>query len=134
MEGFLCFAFVAGMVGLIVWQFIETRKAVSTTTCETACDPARTAQIVRDAFGGPRTVLWTSATGPGTINMRRRGIHGGITMSITVAPRAGGGSQVAMWASETTVYFVFLVNFAGVVNRRKRAIERLLAAGQGTPR
>lgn len=134
MEGFLCFAFVAGIVGFTAWQLIETRKAVATTTFETACDPVRAAQIVRDAFGGPRAVLWTTATGPGTINMRRRGVHGGITLSITVEPRPGGGSRVAMWASKTVVYFGFLANFAGVVNRRKKAIGRLLTEGQGTLR
>ncbi|WFE66511.1 hypothetical protein [Micromonospora sp. WMMD714] len=128
MEGFFCFAFVAGVVGVIVWQFIETQRAVATTTVASARPPAEAAQIVRGAFGGPRAVLWTTAAGPGTINMRRRGVRGGITMSITVEPRRGGGSEVAMWASETVVYLGFLVNFAGVVNRRKAAIGRLLTA------
>jgi hypothetical protein len=47
-------------------------------------------------------------------------------MSITVEPRADGGSRVEMWASETLVYLGVLVNFAGVVNRRKKAIGRVL--------
>lgn len=127
-EGFLCLALVAGLIGILVWQFIETRRAVATTTVETAYEPAEAAQIVRDAFTGPRAILWTTATGPGTINMRRRGIRGGITMSITIEPCPGGGSQVDMWASDTVVYLGVLVNFAGVVNRRKNAIGRLLTA------
>jgi len=126
MEGFLCFAFVAGLIGVLVWQFAESQKAVATTTVETAYDPAQASQIVREAFAGPRAVLWAAATGRGTINMRRRGIRGGITMSIDIAPRPGGGSLVEMWASETVVYFGVLVNFAGVVNRRKNAIGRQL--------
>ncbi|MFG1917503.1 hypothetical protein [Micromonospora sp. NPDC048898] len=129
METVLCLAVVAGLVGFAVWQLAQTRKAVATTTTETAYDPAEAAQIVRDAFGGVRAVLWTTASGPGTINMRRRGIHGGITMSVTITPRPAGGCRVAMWASETTVFFGFLVNFAGEVNRRKTVIGRLLEAG-----
>jgi hypothetical protein len=132
MENLFCFLVVAGPVGLVVWQLIETRAAIATTVHETVCDPARAAGIVREAFTGPRAVLWTTASGPGTINMRRRGIRGGITMSISVEPLPNGGSRVAMWASETVVYLGFLVNFAGVVNRRKRAIGRLLAAGEET--
>ena len=49
-------------------------------------------------------------------------------MSITIEPRPGGGSRVEMWASDTVVYLGVLVNFAGVVNRRKNAIGRLLTA------
>ncbi|WP_433350318.1 hypothetical protein [Micromonospora sp. CA-111912] len=115
------------MIGFLVWQLIETRNAVATTTVETAYDPAQAVQIVRGAFGGPRAVLWTMATGPGTINMRQRGIHGGITMSITITPRPGAGTRVEMWASETVVHFGFLIRFADSVNRRKKAIGRLLS-------
>lgn len=124
----MCFLLVIVPIGIVVWQLVETQKAVSTTTVETTHSPAEAAQIVRGAFAGPRAVLWTGASGPGTINMRRRGVRGGITMSITIEPRPGGGSQVDMWASDTAIYFGFLVNFAGVVNRRKNAIGRLLAA------
>lgn len=120
------FLLVAGLIGLLVWQFIETRKAVATTVVETAFEPADVGQIVREAFSGPRAVLWTAANGPGTINMRRRGVRGGITMSIDIQSRPGGGTRVDMWASQTVVYLGVLVNFAGVVNRRKTAIERLL--------
>ncbi|ROO61552.1 hypothetical protein EDC02_3492 [Micromonospora sp. Llam0] len=60
--------------------------------------------------------------------MRRRGVRGGITMSIDIEPLPGGGTRVDMWASGTVVYLGFLVNFAGVVNRRKRAIARRLTA------
>jgi hypothetical protein len=127
-SGFLCFLFVAGIIGVLVWQFIETRKAVATTTVETTYEPAQVGQIVREAFGGPRSVLWTVANGPGTINMRRRGVRSGITMSIDIEPRPGG-SRVDMWASQTVVYLGILVNFAGVVNRRKSAIARLLTRG-----
>ncbi|BCJ73766.1 hypothetical protein CS0771_33100 [Catellatospora sp. IY07-71] len=126
MEGFWCFVFVAGTIGALVWQFIETRGAVATTTVVTSYAPDDAARIVQGAFGGPRAVFWTTAGGPGTINMRRRGVRGGITMSIDIRPRPGGGSQVDMWASETAIYLGVLVNFAGVVNRRKRAIARLL--------
>ena len=126
MEGFLCFAFIAGLAGILVWQFIETQRATATTSVETSYDSAKVAQIVRDAFAGPRAVLWTSTSGPGTINMRRRGFRGGITMSISIDPRPGGGSRVEMWASDTVVYLGVLVNFAGVVNRRKKAIGNLL--------
>lgn len=92
---------------------------------------------MRGAFTGPRAILWTTVSGPGTINMRRRGVRGGITMSITIEPRPDGGSVVDMWASEAVVYLGLLVNFAGVVNRRKRAIARALTAPEftapGTP-
>lgn len=130
MEGFICFLFVAGLVGVLVWQFIETRGAVATTAIENAHSPAEAAQIVASAFSGARGVLWTTASGPGRINMRRRGIRGGITMSIDIAARQGGGSVVEMWASETVVYLGIFVNFAGVVTRRKRAIARMLDAAE----
>ena len=134
MSGFLCFVVVAGLVGILVWQFIENRNAVATTTVDTSYEPSTVAQIVHDAFAGPRAVLWTTASGPGSINMRRRGVRGGITMSITIAPGPGGGTRVEMWASDTVVYFGFLVNFAGVVNRRKSAIGRLLTGELTSPR
>jgi len=51
-------------------------------------------------------------------------------MSIDIEPRPGGGSRVDMWASDTVVYLGTLANFAGVVNRRKNAIESLLTTGQ----
>lgn len=126
MEGFLCFAFVAGLIGFLVWQFIESQNAVATTTVETRRAPAEVIQLIRGEFDGARAVLWAQANGPGTINVRRRGLRGGITMSITVEPRADGGSRVDMWASETLTYLGVLVNFAGVVNRRKKAIGRVL--------
>ncbi|MFY1637204.1 hypothetical protein ACN27F_28690 [Solwaraspora sp. WMMB335] len=128
MESFLCFAVVVVPIAIIGWQLYETRQAVATTTVESPCEPAQVAQIIRDAFGGPRAVLWTTTSGPGMINMRRRGVHGGITMSIDIEPLSGGGTRVDMWASGTVVYLGLLVNFAGVVNRRKRAIARRLTA------
>jgi hypothetical protein len=60
-------------------------------------------------------------------------VRGGITMSIDIAPHPGG-AEVSMRATETVVYLGVLVNFAGVVNRRKSAIERQLASGVLTPR
>jgi hypothetical protein len=126
--GLVCFGVVAGLIGILVWQLIETRGAVATTSVETPYEPAKAAQIVREAFTGPRAILWSTSPGPGTINMRRRGVRGGITMSIDVEPRPDGSSRVDMWASQTVIYLGFLVNFAGVVNRRKNAIRRLLTA------
>ena len=38
-----------------------------------------------------------------------------------------------MWASETVVYFGFLRNFAGAVNRRKRRHRPPLLATQQSP-
>lgn len=126
MSGFLVFIVIAGLVGLLVWQFVETRNALVTTAIATSHEPAEAARIVREAFSGPRAVLWTATQGPGTINMRRRGLRGGITMSIDIARGPQGGSRVEMWASETVTYLAVLVNFAGVVNRRKKAIQRAL--------
>ncbi|GIF77864.1 hypothetical protein [Asanoa siamensis] len=134
MEGFLCFLVVAGLIGFVVWQFVESRNAVATTRVETTHDPATVVQVVREAFAGPRAVLWTSTGGPGDINMRRRGVRGGITMSIDVEPAPGGGSFVDMWASSTVNYLGVLVNFAGVVNRRKKAIGRRLTEADLTVR
>ncbi|UOZ11359.1 hypothetical protein [Amycolatopsis sp. WQ 127309] len=73
-------------------------------------------------------MLWTAASGPGSINKRRRGKDRGITMSIDIEAHPGGGSQVEMWASQTNVYFGLFVNFSGAVNSRKKAISRLLAS------
>lgn len=81
---------------------------------------------MREAFTGARSVLWTPASGPGAINMRRRGTRGGITMSIDIEQWRDGGCEGSMWASQTVVYLGVLVNFAGVVNRRKKAIARAL--------
>lgn len=128
MEGFLCFAAVAGLIGVLIWQFSESQRAVATTTVQTRYDPGKVAEIVRSEFEGARSLLWAKTGGPGTINVRRRGVRGGITMSITIESRPGGGSQVDMWASETVTYLGVLVNFAGVVNRRKKAIWQLLTA------
>lgn len=122
----MCMLVVIAIVGILAWQLYETRQAVAMTTVETRYDTAQAAELVEQAFSGPRAVLWTSAGGPGTLNKRRRGVRGGITMAIGIEARPGGGSLVRMWASETVVYLGFLVNFAGVVNRRKRAIARLL--------
>jgi hypothetical protein len=123
----VCVLLVVGIVASFVWQYIETRGAEATTTVDTSYDPGQAAQIIETAFSGARSVLWTDASGPGTLNKRRRGVRSGITMSIGIEPLPDGGSHVAMWASETVIYLGFLVNFAGVVNRRKRAIIRLLS-------
>ncbi|MEV6343789.1 hypothetical protein [Actinoplanes sp. NPDC051851] len=126
MEGFICFLIVAAFVGVFAWQLSETRRAVATTVVETPLSPAEAADVVREAFTGVRAPLWTRSPGPGTINMRRRGVNRGITMSIDIRPHPDGGSEVAMWASETVTYLGLLVNFAGVVNRRKSAIGRAM--------
>jgi hypothetical protein len=117
---------IAALIGFVVWQLSETRNAVATTTVVTSHDPDTVERMVQAAFSGPRALIWTRTAGAGTINMRRRGFRRGITMSIALAPRAGGGTEVDMWASETLVYLFVLVNFAGVVNRRKKAIARAL--------
>jgi hypothetical protein len=119
---FFCVVLVLGIIGFFVWQFIETRNAIATTEILSNHDAQRTAQIIGNAFTGARAMLWTDASGPGTINKRRRGVRGGITMSIAIEPRPAGGARVRMWASETNVYVGVLVNFAGVVNRRKKAM------------
>jgi hypothetical protein len=119
---------VIGIFAILIWQFVESRNAVATTAVTTPLPPQRVAQIVESAFTGARSILWTNTAGPGMINKRRRGHRGGITMSIDIEP-VPGGSRVDMWASQTVVYLGFIHNFAGVVNRRKRAIARLLAVG-----
>ena len=124
---FFCVVLVLGLVGLLVWQFVATRKAVDTTSVRSPYDPRRTAQIISSAFTGARGILWTDATGPGAINKRRRGKDRGITMSIDIESHPSGGSEVSMWASQTNVYFGIFANFAGSVNGRKNAIARLLS-------
>ena len=109
MEGLFCAAVVVVPIAILGWQWYETQQAVATTTVDSPYEPAEVAQIVRDAFAGPRAVLWTTTGGPGTINMRRRGVHGGITMSIDIEPLPDGGTRVDMWASGTVVYLGFLV-------------------------
>lgn len=127
MGGVVVVLIILAIVAFLGWQFAEGKRALATTQVESRYTPEETAQIVDGAFGGARSVLWANTSGPGTINKRRRGYRGGITMSIDIEPSPDGGSRVNMWASEHLEYLVFLVNFAGVVNRRKRAIARLLA-------
>lgn len=114
------------IVALIVWQYIATRKAISTTVVRTQVPPGQAADIVRSSFSGARGLLWTDESGPGTINKRRRGKDRGITMSITIEP-AAGGSELIMWASQYTEYLFLFANFAGSVNSRKNSIARKLA-------
>lgn len=111
----------------VIWQFIESRKAVATTSVITRYTPAQAVAIINGAFGGARSALWTTTSGPGMLNQRRRGVNRGITMSIDITPQGEGVTRIDMWASQFTVFMLVLVNFAGVVNRRKRAIARLLA-------
>lgn len=122
--GFLVVLLLA-IIGIWVWQFIETRNALATTSVVSRYPREQSAQLISNAFDGARTVLWTTASGPGDINMRRRGYKGGITMSIDIQPLPDGGSRVDMWASHYLGYLL-LANFAGVVNRRKKAIGRML--------
>jgi len=127
--GFFAVLVVLAIVGFLVWQFIESRNAVATSSVLTRYPPQQAAQVINGAFGGARSVLWTNASGEGTINKRRRGYHDGITMSIDIVPLPEGGCRVDMWASQTWsyVWLPVVVNMAGVVNRRKKAIARLLA-------
>lgn len=104
---------LAGIVALLVWQFRQTKNAEATTKVVTTVSPARAAQIVREAFGGPRSLLWTDTGSPGSMNMRRRGVRGGITMSIDIAAAPNGGAVVSMSASEANYYLVFFANFRG---------------------
>lgn len=124
---------ILGFVGILVWQFIETRNALATTSVVSRHTPEQSAQLIDTAFGGARSMLWTNTSGPGTINKRRRGWKHGITMSITIEPLPEGGSRVDMWASQYVQYFVVLANMAGVVSRRKRAIARILAEPGNQP-
>jgi hypothetical protein len=114
------------ILGVLAWQFLEGRKALATTSVRTRYTPEQAAGIIGTAFGGVRSVLWTDTAGPGTINKRRVGARGGITMSIAIEPLPDGGCRIDMWASRYAELMMVLVNFAGVVNRRKRAIIRML--------
>lgn len=124
---------ILAFVGILVWQFIETRNALATTSVVSRYAPERSAQLIDTAFGGARSMLWTNTSGPGTINKRRRGWRRGITMSITIEPLPEGGARIDMWASQYAQYLFVLANFAGVVNRRKRAITRILAEPASRP-
>jgi hypothetical protein len=125
--GFVAVLVGLAIVGFVVWQFIESRNALATTSVLTRYTPEQAAQLINGAFGGARSVLWTNTSGEGTINKRHRGHRGGITMAITIEPLPDGGCRIDMWASEHLEYLLVFVNFAGVVNRRKKAIARLLA-------
>jgi hypothetical protein len=119
---------VLAFIGFWVWQFIQTRRALATTTVQSRHAPDQVMKIVDSKFRGMQSSLWRHTTGPGTINKRRTGINDGIIMSIDVSPLSNGGSQVEMWASEGHEYLGGLVNFAGSVNSRKKAIARAVAA------
>jgi hypothetical protein len=83
MDGsFVIILMILAFVGLLVWQFMATKNALATTRVESRCPPHEAANVVIGAFGGARGALWTDASGPGSINKRRRGKDGGITMSI----------------------------------------------------
>lgn len=133
MGAFVFVLFILALIGILVWQFIETRNALATTSVRTRLSPDQVMQVIDSAFGGARSVLWTNDKGPGTINKRRRGYRHGITMSIDVEPQPDGSTQVSMWASSYTQYMVLLANMAGVVNRRKKAIAGLLLQPAGQP-
>ncbi len=128
MDGSPLLLLILAFVLAFIWQFLATKKALATTRLESHHSPQEAAQLVQSAFAGARNAIWTGATGPGTINMRRRGKDGGIVMSIDVTELPGGGSAVGMWASAYHEYLVVLANFAGSVNSRKKAIAQLLDA------
>lgn len=137
MGGLIIFVLVLGVIGFLAWQFMEGRRALATTSVVTPHTPAEAVPLISSAFDGSRALLWTETSGPGSINMRRRGYRRGITMSIDIVPLPAGGSRIDMWASQYLEYFLVLVNFAGVVNRRKKAIARIIAgpgAGNTGPR
>ena len=117
---------VLAFVGIFVWQFMATKSALATTRVESRLSVEDAAQVVQGVFGGARNALWTGASGPGAINMRRRGKDGGIVMSVDIEQMPGGGSATNMWASSYNEYLVVLANFAGSVNSRKKAIAQLL--------
>jgi hypothetical protein len=131
MGAFIFILFILVLAGILVWQFIETRNALATTSVLTRHTADETAQIIESAFGGPRSLLWTNDRGPGTMNKRRRGYKHGITMSIDIEPQQDGRTQVSMWASRYAQYMFVLANMAGVVNRRKKAIALLLMEPAG---
>ncbi|WP_339122915.1 hypothetical protein [Pseudonocardia sp. D17] len=115
-------------IAVFIWQYVASGNARTTTRVETPRAPQEAAQVVQQAFSGARSALWTATSGPGAFNMRRRGKDGGITMSIDVHALPAGGSAVDMWASDYNQRFVALINFAGSVNSRKKAIARELAS------
>lgn len=115
-------------IAIFIWQYVASSNARTKTRVETPQAPQEAAQVVQQAFSGARSALWTATSGPGAFNMRRRGKDGGITLSIDVHALPVGGSAVDMWASSYSERFVVLVNFAGSVNSRKKAIARSLAS------
>ena len=128
MGEFVLFLIGLALVGFLIWQRAATKNALTTTRVESPLPPQEVAARIASTFGGSQSMLWTNGAGPGSINMRRRGKDGGITMSITIEPSPSGGSVVDMWASNYNEYFIFFANFAGSVNSKKKAIARQLAA------
>lgn len=126
MGTFVVILVILAIVGVIVWQVTESKNALASFSAQSRHDPRHTAEIVNNAFDGTRGMLWSNVDGPGTINKRRRGKDGGIVMSIDISS-SGAGSRVDMWASSSNVYLHVIVNFAGVVNRRKKAIAQAIA-------
>lgn len=127
-DGFVIVLVVLVFVRLLVWQFMATKNALATTRVESRYAPQDAADVIMRAFAGAGGALWTNGSGPGSINMRRRGKDGGITMSIAIAPLANDGPAVDMWASTYNEYFIVFANFAGSVNSRKKAVAGLLVA------
>jgi hypothetical protein len=119
---------VLAFVAVFAWQFTASRNALAVTRVESHRSAEDAARIVQNAFTGARNALWTGASGPGAINMRRRGKGGGIVLSVDIEPLPSGGSATNMWASSYNEYLVVLANFAGSVNSRKKAIAQLLHA------
>jgi hypothetical protein len=126
MSGLVIVLVVLAIIAILVWQRAATTKALATTHVESLLSPRDAEARIRNTFGGAQALLWTEGAGPGSINMRRRGKDGGITMSISVEPGARGGAVVDMWASNYNEYFGFFANFAGAVNSKKKTLERHL--------
>jgi hypothetical protein len=126
MSGFAIFLVVLAIVAFLVWQRAATTKALATTRVESPLPPDEAVKRIRNTFGGAQALLWTEGAGPASINMRRRGKDGGITMSINVERGSRGGAVVDMWTSSYNRYFGFLANFAGAVNSKKKVLARQL--------
>jgi hypothetical protein len=127
--GFFAVLVVLAIIGWLAWKVIETRRALETTSVLTHYAPEQAIQIISGGFSGARPPAWTNASGAGHINKRRRGPHGGITMSIDIEPLWDDGCRITMWTSDSRrcAWLPIVICQAGVVSERKKAIARLLA-------
>lgn len=121
------------IVATFAWQFIQSRRAVATTSVLTRYTEQQVVHFIESVFqGGVKSLAWTNDRGPGRINKRRRagtlrGVKQSITMSINITREPNGVLRVDMWASAYATYLLLWVNFAGAVVSRKKAIAKVLA-------